>query len=332
MVQSTEEIASYRVLITGGSGFIGTHLIAALDGAFIVNADLVAPASLNNSQYAPADIRDEAAMDLLFGTHKFNCVIHLAAAHKDFGIPEEEYFSVNEGGMKVLCALCTKYNVQKFVFFSSVAVYGTQENSTDETTLPSPDNHYGASKWSAEKVLHQWQHENAERLAIILRPALVFGEGNTANMYRLIDQISKKRYFNVGRGNNVKSIAYVKNVINATLYLLNAKENGLHIYNYADTPHLPTAEIGNNIAKFCGNPSPMSIPFTLLLVMAKPFDVLIKLTGRDLPISSNRVRKFAMQTWHNAPKIVQEGFVAKYSTIEGLNQMVNWYKQMNKPQ
>jgi nucleoside-diphosphate-sugar epimerase len=166
-------------------------------------------------------------MDLLFGTHKFNCVIHLAAAHKDFGIPEEEYFSVNEGGMKVLCALCTKYNVQKFVFFSSVAVYGTQENSTDENTLPSPDNHYGASKWSAEKVLHQWQHENAERLAIILRPALVFGEGNTANMYRLIDQISKKRYFNVGRGNNVKSIAYVKNVVNATLYLLNAKENGL---------------------------------------------------------------------------------------------------------
>jgi nucleoside-diphosphate-sugar epimerase len=61
--------------------------------------------------------------------------------------------------------------------------------------------------------------------------------------------------------------------------------------------------------------------------MAKPFDLLIRLTGKDLPISSMRVKKFGTQTYHKSGLILKTGFSPKYSTKDGLRQMVKWYRQ-----
>ncbi|MCU0394805.1 MAG: NAD-dependent epimerase/dehydratase family protein [Chitinophagaceae bacterium] len=289
------------------------------------------PAALHGRFYK-GDVRDKAFMRNIFGSHEFDCIIHLAAAHKDFGIEQEEYFEVNEGGTEVLCRLAAEFGVKKLIFYSSVAVYGDRNEPTTDQTLPSPSNDYGASKLAAERVVMQWQRQDPSRTAIIIRPALVFGEGNEANMFRLIDQINKGRYFNVGKGDNIKSIAYVKNLVDATFYLYQHQQPGLHVYNYADEPHLQTAEIGLTIAAELGKPRPRSFPLTLLLLMAKPFDLLIRLTGRDLPISSMRVKKYATRTHHRAQQLFAEGFKPRYTSQEGLARMVAWYKQREKEQ
>jgi nucleoside-diphosphate-sugar epimerase len=320
-----------KILVTGGAGFIGAHLLRAFAHWPILVADTKVPDILeSNQKFVKADVRDVAEMRSAFLSGPVSCIFHLAAAHKDFGIEQEEYFSVNEGGTDLICKLASEFGVKKIVFFSSVAVYGERDEPTNDQTVPHPTNDYGASKLAAEKLVIDWQRQNSDRTAIILRPALVYGEGNEANMFRLIDQINKGMYFNVGKGDNIKSIAYVKNLVDAAYYLFDQLPVGLHIYNYADEPHLKTFELGLNIAAELGKPKPKSFPLSVLLVLAKPFDVVSKFTGRDLPISSARVRKYASRTHHRAQDLFAQGFKPKFTTQEGLSRMVAWYKRKSQ--
>jgi nucleoside-diphosphate-sugar epimerase len=324
-------MSTHKVLITGGSGFIGTHIISMNPQISFVNIDIRRPESEHgNCISILADVRNEEQLRPVFEQNNFSCIFHLAAAHKDFGVEQDEYFSVNEGGTALVCRLATEFTIPKIIFYSSVAVYGERNEPTNDYSNPKPSNDYGASKLAAEQVINNWHKEDETRTAIILRPALVFGEGNVANMFRLIDQINRGRYFNVGKGDNIKSTAYVKNLAEATIYLYQQQQQGLHVYNYADEPHLRTAEIGLTIASALGKPKPKSVPRSLLLLMAKPFDLFIKLSGRDFPISSMRVKKYGSQTYHKAQQVFAEGFKPRYSTQEGLTRMVAWYKETQR--
>ena len=139
--------------------------------------------------------------------------------------------------------------LKEIIFYSSVAVYGIREEVTTELTTPQPDSPYGASKLAGEKVLEKWAHEAPDRKVLIIRPTLVFGPNNMANMRNLIRQIDSGLYFHLGKASNIKSIAYVENLVRATLYLKDAMKPGFAIYNYADEPQLTTREISNTIAQ-----------------------------------------------------------------------------------
>ena len=68
------------------------------------------------------------------------------------------------------------------------------------------------------------------------------------------------------------------------------------------------------------------MPKPLGVLMGLPFDAFIKVTGKNFPISSSRIKKLATQTYHGAEKIVKEGFVPKFTTVNGLEKMVAWYR------
>jgi nucleoside-diphosphate-sugar epimerase len=192
---------------------------------------------------------------------------------------------------------------------------------------PKPANHYGASKLAGEVKLRGWSKTEGNR-AIVIRPCLVYGPRNTANMYNLIKQIDSGKFFNVGQGSNIKSISFVENIVEGTIYLMNnINEAGYHLFNYADNPQLSSKKTANHIAKCLGKSHPISIPKSLLLLGAIPFDIIIKITGKNLPVSSARVKKFATETYHKAEKIVNEGFNPPYNNFEGLKKMVDWYKE-----
>ena len=101
---------------------------------------------------------------------------------------------------------------------------------------------------------------------------------------------------------------------------------GVSICNYADEPQLTTREISNIIAEALNKKIRLTIPKTLGVLMGIPFDIMIKLTGKNLPISTARIKKLITPTHHSAQKIFSEGFKPKYSTEDGLRKMVEWYK------
>lgn len=318
------------IFFTGASGFIGSHFHEALDNNQMVNFDLKDPIFSHSSRYIKGNIRDFQTLNNAVNESKCDTIIALAAEHKDFGILEDEYFLTNEMGTENICKAASNAGTKKIIFYSSVAVYGANKVPSDENMEPNPNLPYGKSKLAGEKVLEKWYEEDNSRCVIIIRPTVVYGERNVANMFRLIMQIKAGRFFNIGKGDNVKSLAYCKNLVEATLFLKDRINNGFNIFNYSDEPQLTSKEITQIISNKLVMKEPISLPFGLLYLFGLPFDFLIKITGKDLPISTNRIDKLRTQTFHQAKKIVEFGFKPKYDNKEGIARMVDWMKNEYK--
>lgn len=316
------------ILITGGSGFIGRHFHKALADRRVINLDLERPEFPHNATFVRGDIRIEEDVTRALHGRSVNTIISLAAKHHDFGIGHDEYFDTNEDGTRIICKMASAYEIKQIVFYSSVAVYGLQETISTEDTPPIPDSPYGASKLAGERVLMEWAAEDPARKLLILRPTVVFGPYNKANMFNLIRQIDSGFYFHIGAADNIKSIAYVENIVEATLYLLDRLTPGIHVYNYADEPQLTSRQISTLIAERLGTKVKLTVPRFLGVMMGLPFDFFIKITGRNLPISTARIRKLSTPTHHSATKLFSEGFQPKYTSIEGLMKMTEWYKDI----
>ena len=295
-----------NILVTGGSGFIGSHLHNYLNHAQIVNLDLETPDFICHSRYIKGDIRDvDTVAEAVKGC---KMIWSMAAAHKDFGVSHNEYFDINEKGMQVLTQAASQEGIKKFIFISSVAVYGNALEPPTETSIPNPINDYGASKLAAERVLEAWAAEDLTRQVLIIRPAVVYGERNFANVYHLMAHINRGRFFNVGKGLNIKSIVYVKNLLEAILFLMERMTAGVNVYNYVDEPQLTSRQIGETIAAALNKSKPFTLPYSLVYLLALPFDLLIKIIGKDFPISTKRVKKFITPTHFKANKIRELGF------------------------
>jgi nucleoside-diphosphate-sugar epimerase len=328
--RSAASLARMRTLMTGGSGFVGRHLCRALAarGHEIVNLDLAAPdPALPFARTVVGDVRDPRAVDAALAG--CDLVVHLAAAHHDFGVEEATYYDVNENGMHVLCDRMSARGVRRLVFTSSVAVYGDAAAEPDERTVPRPYSPYGASKLAAERVLRAWVQEGDGCRAVVLRPAAIFGEHHFANMYALIRQIASGLYVQVGDGTNRKSLAYVDNVVDAVLFLLARDAPApLEIYNYADKPDLSSAQLAHVIHDELGRGPPrMRLPLGIALALAAPLDAVAALTRRNLAVSRARIRKLAeAETRFAADAIRAAGFEARVPLEAGLRAMVRWFE------
>ncbi|SEE98364.1 NAD-dependent epimerase/dehydratase family protein [Ruania alba] len=322
-----------RVLVIGSSGFVGSHLDAAFGdlGVELVRFDLH-PDPHGQHETIVGDVRDvEALTEAMAGC---TAVLNLAAAHHDFGISTETFESVNVGGARAVCAAMEHHGITNLCFYSSVAVYGEHSEPPDETTVPTPVNDYGRTKLAAEAVYREWEStatDGAPRRALIVRPAVVFGPRNFANLYKLIRQIHTRRFLPVGPGSNRKSMCYVTNLVEAIAYLWSAPSRlpsgEVEVYNYADKPDQTSRETVTEVYRALGRREPaVRIPLAPALLAAKPFDMVGRVTGRDLPVTSARVRKLSeSETAFEAARIREVGFVPSVTLPEGIARMVRWY-------
>ena len=316
---------------TGGSGFIGRYFNEYLHenspSLAIKNLDLEKPSWPFLGETHVGDVRDSASCDKLCS--EVDVVIHLAAAHKDFGIEKEEYFDVNENGTLTLLESMDKAGVKKLVFTSSVAVYDPADTNIDEGSSPSPQNHYGASKFAAEKVITAWTEKGDGRQAFVLRPTVVIGPRNKATMYSLIDQIYRGKYiFNMGKGDNVKSLALVKNLVAFVWERCNSDSwtEPLTITNFVDSPQMPTRKIISLVHEELGKKMPaFTIPLGLAAGLAYPIHLAARAVGKHSPITPARIRKLGMQTRFDSRELERLGYQPKLSTEAGLAEMVSWY-------
>lgn len=152
-----------KVLVTGGSGYIGSHVSKMLyeQGHEPVVFDKVAsqrPWASPDWLAITGDINNKWQLDLLFEKHKFDAVIHLAAS-SEVGTSVTEplkYYQNNVGGSASVLEHCVKYGVDKFVFSSTSSVYGEIEIRnlpTREDHPKNPQHSYGSSKWAVECML-----------------------------------------------------------------------------------------------------------------------------------------------------------------------------------
>jgi nucleoside-diphosphate-sugar epimerase len=321
--QSPTSIQAEPILILGGSGFIGTRLTALLVERNIpVKIGDLRPSEAFPDIWAQCDVRQhETLSEVARGT---GAIVNLAAEHRDDVRPVSRYRETNVEGASQVCLAARKAGIQKIVFTSSVAVYGFHPCPVDESGPFAPFNPYGETKMEAEGVYRAWAKEDPSRTLAIVRPTVVFGEGNRGNVYNLLHQIASGRFLMVGSGKNSKSMAYVGNVaafLNHTLSL----GPGVHIFNYVDGPDMNTRDLVEYTRRCLGRSGKIpEIPRQIALAGGHLMDVLARLTGRRFTISAIRVRKFCESTQFRATLATQSGFIPSYSLSEGLARTIQF--------
>lgn len=314
-----------KVALIGASGFVGTRLLSLLkeDNKYeLTNIDLL-PSHFFNEITIIGDVREQAQMDEKLAG--FDCVVLLAAQHRDDVSPISLYYDTNVGGMKVTLNAMEKNGISRLVFFSSVAVYGLNKDNPDESFTPDPFNHYGKSKWQAEQVLQDWYKTHQDWNVNIIRPTVIFGERNRGNVYNLLKQISSGRFLMVGKGNNVKSMAYVGNVVAFVKFMIENVKEGYNVFNYIDKPDMTMNELVPHVGKVLGKHIPaIHFPYWLGMLGGKCFDLLAWVLHKKLAISSVRVKKFCATTQFDASKVATSGFVPPYSLAEGLTRTLEF--------
>lgn len=303
-----------KIAITGGSGFIGTRLRERLESAGheCVIIDARAP--------NPVDIMDfPALVDALQGC---DAVYHLAAEHRDDVFPRARYYDVNVKGTRYVASAADKNGIKRIIFTSSFAVYGLNNQAPDEKTQPAPFNDYGASKFEAETVLREWTVYNKQAHLTIVRPTVIFGEGNRGNVYNLINQIASGKFVMIGRGLNKKSMAYVGNFV-AFLHHILDDEKRNETYNYCDTPDYTMNRLVKMVCQKMGRSKPaIYLPYPFGLGAGYACDVIARISGKRLPISAVRVQKFCADTTCSADKAMASGFTPPYTVEEGIERFI----------
>lgn len=309
-----------NIVIIGGSGFIGTRLIDYLrrepDKYECRNVDLQ-PSHFFNEVTTIGDVRSQEQMDqALKGA---DVVVLLAAQHRDDVSPTSLYYETNVGGMETTLKAMEKNGVKHLIFFSSVAVYGLNKNNPDENHPADPFNDYGKSKWMAELLLQRWYTTHSDWNIDIIRPTVIFGERNRGNVYNLLRQIASGRFLMVGNGRNKKSMAYVGNIVALVKYMIDNVNTGYNVFNYVDKPDVDMNQLVTHVSHVLKKHIPKThFPYWLGMTGGVCFDLLAKVTGRKLAISSVRVRKFCATTEFNADKVHKCGFNPPYTLKEGL--------------
>ena len=315
-----------KITLLGGSGFIGTNLCRLLSDRQIPFEiiDLV-PSPQFPDKTKIADIRDKAS---LLDTIDGQVVVNLAAVHSDDVTDANAYFETNVLGAKNLAEVCVEKGIGKIIFTSSVAVYGFAKLGTDETGQINPFNAYGRSKYQAEEAFEKWRADNPdEHSLLVVRPTVVFGEGNRGNVYNLIRQITSGRFIMVGDGKNLKSMAYVQNIA-AFLFTCITTKTPYGVYNYVDTPDYNMNALVADIRKTMLGKTGVGprLPKWAGMVLGWVADVVAKITGRKLPISKIRVKKFTSSTSFATSKNTLDGFEAPYTLQEGLGRTLSSLK------
>lgn len=305
-----------KISVIGGSGFVGTNLCRQLSLKQIDFEIL----DLKMSNQFPenckiADVRDTESMRK---TITGDVVVYLAAVHRDDVRDKFEYQRTNVDGAENVALVCEEKGIDKIIFTSTVAVYGFAEPGSDESGAINPFNEYGRTKFEAEENLRKWQKNTGNSL-IIVRPTVIFGEGNRGNVYNLFSQIASGKFLMVGNGENKKSMAYICNVI-AFLEACIDTDQKYGLYNYVDTPDLTMDQLVSQVRSMLKGKTGVGlrIPYWLGIVLGYVADFLSYLSGKNLSVSSIRVKKFVSSTEFQSDKQSLGNFIAPYSLSDGV--------------
>lgn len=313
-----------KYLLVGGSGFIGLHFFEKLKKDSIINIDI--DGGIKDLNHINCDITSVNELNTIdISKHNDVTLIHLAAVHFDF---QKGFFKTNVDGTKNILSFIKKNkNITHFVFFSSVATYGNSKDGKGENDKQSPINDYGRSKLEAEQEIKLWHQKNQNVKTIIVRPAVVFGEYNFGNVYNLICQIKSGFFATIGKGQNIKSIAYAGNLVDSVFFALKKVEKGrMFIYNYSDYPQMCITDQVHLIGELLNRRVRFKIPYKVVKAITTPIDIFEKIFKVDLIINSMRVEKFISPTYFKSDLIRDLGFTPSVKIEGAIGKTVNWIK------
>lgn len=296
-----------KILITGGSGFIGTNLVDYYIklGWYVKNIDINPPKnSQANDVWEHCDITDNKALHTCVHRFQPEYIVHLAARTDLDGKSVDDYCANTVGVENMLKVASQLKGLKKILITSSMLVCHTGYQPKNQYDY-APTTFYGESKVITEQQV--WQNQPACDWAI-LRPTSMWGPWFSIPYRNFFDVVKAGMYFHIGHHSCTKTYGYVENAVYQIHQILThpTKNENHKIFYLGDEPAIPIEEWANQIAKELGRKVPR-VPFWLIRTAAFLGDIL-KPTGLHFPMTSFRLKNMTTDniidlsnTMHIAP-------------------------------
>lgn len=297
-----------RCLITGATGAVGPPVVRAFLAAGYAVRVLVRhsprPDELPDSVEIFAG--DILSSPLSEATRDIDVIVHLAALlHLNAPVAQSlpQYERVNVNGTRNLVAAAIESGVCRFVYFSTIAVYGPGDGRIiDESAPPVAATPYAASKLAAESIVLDAKR-NGVPIGVVLRMASIYGPGVKGNYRRLIHAMHGHRYFPIGAGANRRTLIYEDDAGQAALLAAESTAVPGQVFNVTDGSHHTIAEIAGSIAGALGRRSPrVHLPINMARMAAGIVDrvapriharMLLNKYCEDIAVDGSRFQRVA---------------------------------------
>jgi nucleoside-diphosphate-sugar epimerase len=324
-------------VVTGGTGFLGSHLVQTLAARGMKVRVLLRPGTPPASlppgvETRTGDIRDVGALrDTFAGA---TTVFHLAGLTAPYG-PRHRYLEINVDGTAAVLEACVAAGVERLVYVSSMVVLGIEcdrrglrEDAPYATTFVAP---YEESKVKAEQLVRD--RAGATGLStVIVRPGMGWGPGERVILPGLIRGLSSPLFFMVGNGQNTLDMRYARNIAHALWLAATRPEAKGRIYNVADGFGITCTQYLSAMATALGLPVPKRrIPRALvqpLMALLMPPEPEPEGTTRPSQGALLRLCALFRDSEPDTSRIREElGYVPPVDFAMGVAETVAWYRQ-----
>ena len=317
------------ILVTGGSGFIGSHLVERLCcGGERVRC------LLRRKDYAGLPPQAEAVFgELISGVgleaalQGVDTVIHVSGVTKALTV--DDYYAGNARATENL-ARAMKGRAIRLVHVSSLAAAGPSLDGTPlaEDAAPHPLTHYGKSKLAAEQVVRELVPEG-----VIVRPPVVYGPRDT-DVFRILKPLTQGLAFQLGGAERWFSAIYVKDLVDGLITASRAAQAAGKTYFLANSKPVSWSELGAAIARIIGGEGgrkarTVRVPVAVAYSAGWGAEMWAHVTGKPGIISREKVREAQCPYWTcDARRAAAEiGFEARTPLDAGLAETLAWYRE-----
>jgi nucleoside-diphosphate-sugar epimerase len=318
------------ILVTGGTGFIGSHLVERLSAhgervrlMMHRKTALSGPAvEVVHCNLATGEGIDRA----LSGT---DVVIHLAGVTR--ALSSADYYEGNvtaTGNLATAVAAASANGGSpiRMIHISSLAAIGPSADGTpvEEDAEPHPVSEYGRSKLEGERTLRA-----ILPCAVVLRPPVVYGPRDT-DVFQLLKSINRGIVAQIAGGDRFFSAIYVHDLVDGILMAARQPKAAGRAYFLAHSPAASWAELGRIAARIMGRaPRTMNIPLGAARAVGYAAEVWARLTRNPGIVSRDKVREAQCRYWFCNTKRAKEelGFEAPTSIEDGLAATLAWYRE-----
>ena len=228
-----------KILVTGAAGFFGEIIAEDLTsrGHDVIGIDRLDQRHATSFHFHQADIRDEPALTLIFSKFKPQAVIHAAAVLAHERPSEEDLWTSNVDGTRILTDIAIQFGCESLVFLSSNCLWANEFHvPVTEQEPPEPIEIYGKSKLEGERILQT--RANQIRVVIMRSPTIVSAGrlGLLGILFQFIEE--GRRVYVVGSGNNRYQFVYAPDYCDAISKMLEAKLSGVYNVGSMDVPRM----------------------------------------------------------------------------------------------
>jgi nucleoside-diphosphate-sugar epimerase len=314
------------ILVTGGTGFIGTRLLEKL----VANRETVRALVRRTRvpRVLPAGVETvygdlESGTGIVEALRGADAVIHLAGVTK--ALRTEDFYSGNVRATEQLVRAMAGQGI-RLVHVSSLAAIGpsTAGALLAEDASPRPLTHYGKSKLAAERVVR-----NLAPDAVIVRPPVVYGPRDT-DVFQLLKSISKGLVLEIAGGERWFSAIYVKDLVEGLMAAVRTPRATGRAYFLAHAKPVSWRQLGASAANIMARtPRVVTVPFAVANAVGACAEVWARCSGKPGIVSREKIAEARCMAWTcDTMRAAQElGFVAQTSLDDGLATTLAWYKE-----